>query len=221
MSVPSRRHVSQVLSRAVSPMLWCWCLLVLCPWVRSDVVHIPVSKAWALTDGRQPASQMAVSPVDRVTALAYATIHVGTPPQPFTMQIDTGSADFLLPGRECTGCPEPVDHAGQPRVHGGFEVAASKTARYPMVCGRHSDAVCAFRMRYGDGSTTSGVVVEDWMSMLVDNKPVCCFVDATSRGNPRNALEGGEATPPPPTQAPPPPTHTPPGRPACAQPLSP
>ena len=40
-----------------------------------------------------------------------ATIYLGTPPQPATVQIDSGSANLAV---NCVGCPNCLNHANPP-----------------------------------------------------------------------------------------------------------
>ncbi|KAI8067537.1 aspartic peptidase domain-containing protein [Gongronella butleri] len=52
--------------------------------------------------------------------LWYTTLYIGTPPRPFTVDVDTGSADLFIGGSRCPG------HCGRHRT---FDVKQSKSAR--------------------------------------------------------------------------------------------
>ncbi|TNY22098.1 acid protease, partial [Rhodotorula diobovata] len=68
---------------------------------------------------------------------------IGSPPQEFTIDFDTGSADFWVPGKGVTGFST-------------FDATASSTAK------NTSDR---FSISYGDGSTVSGPVYTDTVTV--------------------------------------------------------
>jgi hypothetical protein len=72
-------------------------------------------------------------------------LEVGTPPQKFEINFDTGSADLWIPSTACNsvGC----------RGHAQFDVDASSTAT--QVSNQK------LSIQYGDGSTATGSVFKD------------------------------------------------------------
>jgi len=89
----------------------------------------------------------------------YASISVGTPPQVFEVQVDTGSSDLLIYGTGCVGCNSTV----------AFNSTASSTWKYTAcndsslncTCYTPMPQYCSFTDVYGDGSTVSGPVGTD------------------------------------------------------------
>ncbi len=89
----------------------------------------------------------------------WAPLALGTPPQPFKLQIDTGSADLLVYSVGCTGC------GGQTT----FDPSKSNSDRrvlcndpiYDCAQSGCNGKYCDFDDQYGDGSHVSGNVVTD------------------------------------------------------------
>ncbi|KOO27015.1 aspartic proteinase-like protein 2-like protein [Chrysochromulina tobinii] len=88
-----------------------------------------------------------------------AEILVGTPPQRFSLIVDTGSSITALPCAECSSCGE---HAN-PR----FRPAASRTFE-PVGCGERDfgctscqGGACAYHVVYQEGSSYSGYLATD------------------------------------------------------------
>lgn len=88
-----------------------------------------------------------------------AEIMVGTPPQRFSLIVDTGSSITALPCAECSSCGE---HAN-PR----FRPAASRTFE-PVGCGERDfgctscqGGACAYHVVYQEGSSYSGYLATD------------------------------------------------------------
>ncbi|GAA6046458.1 hypothetical protein JCM3770_004932 [Rhodotorula araucariae] len=71
------------------------------------------------------------------------TVQVGTPPQEFTIDFDTGSSDFWIPGVGVTGFTT-------------FDPSKSSTAK---------NSTDRFSIAYGDGSTVSGPVYTDTVTV--------------------------------------------------------
>jgi cathepsin D len=71
----------------------------------------------------------------------YGTVSVGTPPVAFTVDFDTGSSDFIIPGLGCTNCNAPQ-----------YNPAASATS---VALGQ------TFRTEFGDGANVSGSLYND------------------------------------------------------------
>ncbi|GAA6012086.1 hypothetical protein JCM10207_005123 [Rhodosporidiobolus poonsookiae] len=76
-------------------------------------------------------------------SLWAGTVTVGTPPQTFTVDFDTGSADFWIPGTTISG-------------YDTFDPSTSSTAN-------KTDG--SFQIVYGDGSTVSGPVYMDTVAV--------------------------------------------------------
>jgi cathepsin D len=80
-------------------------------------------------------------------ALWQGSISVGTPSSQFTVDFDTGSSDTFLPGRNCR-----VNCQG----HKVYNTAASSTA---------VDTGDTFSLAFGDGSTVSGEIFTDTVTI--------------------------------------------------------
>ena len=103
------------------------------------------------------------------------TIYIGTPPQAFTVQIDTGSAKLGINCASCATC--------QNGPHPPFDLSLSSTAsrltcvpmnllkndQYPFCTncelGVYSSELCTYRSDYYDGSWISGEVIIDQLSI--------------------------------------------------------
>lgn len=83
-------------------------------------------------------------PVDNLEILYLINITIGTPPQPFSLQIDTGSSDTWVPSRSSDVCVEDPILCGL----GSFVSTLSKT--YKLV------ARNAFQIKYQDNSQIEG-----------------------------------------------------------------
>ncbi|KAH6819731.1 Eukaryotic aspartyl protease family protein [Perilla frutescens var. hirtella] len=104
--------------------------------------------------------------------LYYTKVRMGSPPQEFNVQIDTGSDILWVTCSSCTDCPQNSG-LGIPL---NFFNAASSSSFSPITC---SDSVCtsivqsasaecssgsnqcAYSFQYGDGSGTTGSYVSD------------------------------------------------------------
>ncbi|KAN0118079.1 acid protease [Russula decolorans] len=80
---------------------------------------------------------------DYYNDLWYGTISIGTPPEDFTVDFDTGSSDLFVPSKNCSS-----SCAG----HKAYDPSASSTSR---------DLGQTFSLAYGDGSTVSGEEYSD------------------------------------------------------------
>jgi len=80
----------------------------------------------------------AVELTDDQGTLWYGSVKVGTPLVPYTVDFDTGSSDFFLPGKSCTANCEG---------HAIYDTSASSTS---------VDKDQTFSLKYGDGSTVEG-----------------------------------------------------------------
>ncbi|KAG6328714.1 hypothetical protein ID866_10375 [Astraeus odoratus] len=99
-------------------------------------LHVLAKKGKPARDvRRRDAGDIALT--DSNNLLWYGNISVGTPPINLTVDFDTGSADLILPGGNCSTC----------RGHTLYNPNASSTA-----VNKNS----AFVLTYGDGSTVEG-----------------------------------------------------------------
>ncbi|KAI5478796.1 hypothetical protein MNV49_004622 [Pseudohyphozyma bogoriensis] len=81
--------------------------------------------------------------------LWYGTVQIGTPGVPFILDFDTGSADLWIPSASCNSA------ACNP--HSKYDPSASSTSA--QVKSK------TLSLRYGDGSSTSGLVYTDTVTM--------------------------------------------------------
>ncbi|XP_048234787.1 aspartic proteinase 36-like [Ricinus communis] len=92
----------------------------------------------------------------------YATkLYIGTPPQEFTLVVDTGSNMTFVP---CCGSEEYCGKHEDP----AFQTESSSTYQ-PVNCHPSCDcdylrSQCSYKMHYGDGSYSRGVLAEDIIS---------------------------------------------------------
>ncbi|KIO28276.1 hypothetical protein M407DRAFT_22486 [Tulasnella calospora MUT 4182] len=118
----------------------------------------------------------------------YGPLSIGTPPQPTTVDFDTGSSDLWLPLSTCSGCPGPF-----------FKTSSSST---------YKNSSTPFTIRYADGSSATGKVATDKVTVAglsvetqgfgAVTKETGNFLDSSSAGLmglgfPANAASG--ATP--------------------------
>ena len=94
---------------------------------------------------------------DEQEELWAGNITIGTPPQQFLIDFDTGSADLWVPSKSCSG--------GGCGNHTKFDITASSTAK------KQSGS---FSISYGDGSTASGPVYKD--AVAVANLTATAYV---------------------------------------------
>ncbi|KAI8335937.1 syncephapepsin precursor [Chlamydoabsidia padenii] len=78
----------------------------------------------------------------------YGQITIGTPPQKFNVNFDTGSSDLWIASTQCSSCKSHKKKLYNP-----------KKSRTYKKDGRH------WSIAYGDGSTASGVVATDTVSL--------------------------------------------------------
>ncbi|KAL8698443.1 MAG: hypothetical protein Q9201_006568 [Fulgogasparrea decipioides] len=126
----------------------------LLPWTVAAGPRI-VSMDFVKTQNPKPRLQrrgVINTPLDNFDDVQYlANINVGTPPQPFVVQIDTGSSDLWIPSYQSDLC-----QLGDCSKTGEFDDASSSS-----FSGGNDD----FGIRYGDGSTYQGYLVSDRVSI--------------------------------------------------------
>ncbi|KAH9617018.1 hypothetical protein KSS87_009210 [Heliosperma pusillum] len=115
--------------------------------------------------------------------LYYTKVQLGTPPQEFNVQIDTGSDVLWVGCAGCTDCPTTTNL--QDVQLGAFNPSGSSSASIISCsdkrCGMgmpSADALCdnanhcAYQFKYGDGSGTEGYYVSDVLHLTTigDNR---------------------------------------------------
>ncbi|XP_074276036.1 aspartic proteinase 36-like isoform X1 [Silene latifolia] len=104
--------------------------------------------------------------------LYYTKVQLGTPPQEFNVQIDTGSDVLWVGCSGCTGCPTTTNlkdvHLGAFNPSGSSSASVIPCSDKRCSMGAPSaDALCdsanhcAYQFKYGDGSGTEGYYVSD------------------------------------------------------------
>ncbi|KAF8689580.1 hypothetical protein HU200_041755 [Digitaria exilis] len=105
------------------------------------------------------------------TGLYYTRIELGAPPKGYYVQVDTGSDILWVNCIRCDGCPTrsglgieltQYDPAGSGSTVGcDQEFCVDNNGGVPPTCS--SDSPCQFRIIYGDGSSTTGFYVTDFL----------------------------------------------------------
>ncbi|QRV98135.1 aspartyl protease [Ceratobasidium sp. AG-Ba] len=110
--------------------------------------------------------RQAESLTDEQEELWAGEITIGTPPQSFLVDFDTGSADLWVPNAECTtgGC----------KGHKTFDASQSSTVESQ--AGR-------FSISYGDGGTSSGPIFSDTVTVAGLTAPQQYFSAVTAESN--------------------------------------
>ena len=113
----------------------------------------------------------------------YAELKVGTPPQTFSLIVDTGSSVTAIP---CTGCRDCGLHTN-PR----FEPESSLTFRQApcggsLYCTSCTRGVCGYRVSYQEGSSYSGFLARDVIRLgvrgacvAIESFPFGCSTEET------------------------------------------
>lgn len=83
-----------------------------------------------------------------ISIVWYGLIQVGSPPKSFRLDFDTGSADLWIPSKDCLDCQHQKS-----RYHPSDSLTSSFIEGL------------ALNLKYGDGSTTSGQVYKDTISV--------------------------------------------------------
>jgi len=123
-------------------MMCCWCLLVLGVFDGCWGINFPVTRR-ELHGGRRRLKDYAarIEP----DGVWYANLHIGSPPQKFTVIVDTGSSTIAVPCQGCSCGP-----------HNHFVMSSSTSA---------SNTGRRYSQCYGEGSCNSGNMVSDVMCL--------------------------------------------------------
>ena len=113
----------------------------------------------------------------------YAELMVGTPPQTFSLIVDTGSSVTAIP---CTGCHDCGPHTNprfKPESSSTFRRAPCVGSLYCTSCVR---GVCGYRVSYQEGSSYSGFIARDVVRLgvrgacvAVESFPFGCSTEET------------------------------------------
>jgi Eukaryotic aspartyl protease len=109
--------------------------------VRRDIPHL------------HPRAESAEISLGNAKILYFLNVTIGTPPQPFSLQLDTGSSDIWIPSSESNVCIQSTEACQL----GAFDSSASST---------FVDVLRnAFQIQYVDGSEIQGDYIADVLSM--------------------------------------------------------
>jgi len=94
----------------------------------------------------------------------YATLHLGTPPRPFQVIIDTGSTMTYVPCSTCSHCGKHADPY--------FDLSSSSSSQ-TVSCSDHdrcytklcTGTSCSYTRHYAEDSISSGTIVSDLLSL--------------------------------------------------------
>lgn len=104
----------------------------------------------------------------------YGDLSIGTPSQTISVQFDTGSSNLLIPTSKCKACVGPF-----------FDPKKSST---------YSDLKTHFNTSFGDGSTATGNLASDTVSLgdLSLNNQIFAIIDEATDGfdKPNSGLIG-------------------------------
>lgn len=95
----------------------------------------------------------------------YISLAFGTPPQHFTVQVDTGSADIAVPALGCgAGCgrhPDPPYNPTHSNTSAVVECSGVGMNGEGLYCPRCSEEECNYRLQYLDGSYFTATLYSD------------------------------------------------------------
>ncbi|ETN45289.1 uncharacterized protein HMPREF1541_09120 [Cyphellophora europaea CBS 101466] len=92
--------------------------------------------------------------LDNELALYLINVTVGTPPQPFSLQLDTGSSDIWFPSNNAQICQQD---GGQDCPAGTYDASASSTFSEP--------DLPEFQIEYVDGTKIGGTYITDVLNI--------------------------------------------------------
>lgn len=101
-------------------------------------------------------------------AYFYATLFVGTPPQPAAVITDTGSSLTAFP---CTTCTQCGRHINPPYDPAASTTGSAVSCDDPGSCSGCSNNQCEYRQSYMEGSSISGLVYADRAFIGVTGDP--------------------------------------------------
>ncbi|KAG8980266.1 hypothetical protein FRB90_007704, partial [Tulasnella sp. 427] len=123
---------------------------------------------------KRQGNSAANSLVNSQDSLYYGDLSVGTPAQVTTIDFDTGSSDLIIPSAQCTTCVGPF-------------YDPSKSTSF-------TNKNTPFSTSFGDGSTASGVLATDTISvgsLSVLNQPFAVITGSTGNfDGPNSGLMG-------------------------------
>ena len=113
----------------------------------------------------------------------YAELKVGTPPQTFSLIVDTGSSVTAIPCSGCRDCGPHTNPRFKPESSLTFRQAPCGGSLYCTSCVR---GVCGYRVSYQEGSSYSGFLARDVIRLgvsgacvAVESFPFGCSTEET------------------------------------------
>jgi hypothetical protein len=111
--------------------------------------------------------------LDNEILLYFINCTVGTPPQPFSLQIDTGSSDIWFPAAQADICQQDPDNCPL----GTYDASASSTYVNPNLP--------EFQIQYVDGTEIAGAYLSDVLNVggtQMTNMTMAAALQANTRG---------------------------------------
>ncbi|KAH0436146.1 hypothetical protein IEQ34_026466 [Dendrobium chrysotoxum] len=140
----------------------------------SDILHHDSSRVNSLL--HRVTTSAASVPLFKGTALGdgnyVARINIGTPPKPYTVDIDTGSSLSWLQCLPCKTCHRQLDPIFNPAASSTYHTipcsaaycsTLSSATSNPSGC--DSSRTCIYEASYGDGSFSFGYLSQDTLSL--------------------------------------------------------
>jgi len=122
--------------------------------------HSAHARLRARSDRRRRLTQVTEALQGDLIALGYfyADLKVGTPPQTFSLIVDTGSSVTAIPCAGCRQCGQHSNPRFEPDSSVTFQHASCGGSLYCTSCSR---GVCGYRVSYQEGSSYSGFLARD------------------------------------------------------------